>query len=107
MSSKIAFRVWLATSMLFVLLVVVIGTAWMTRHALLGGGRLAPPLADAVLAISEFPSSVAQAAIEARDRIVGEPSRLVYDRSTVEQPHWKHVFPAPDSRISAVVGPGQ
>lgn len=96
MSSKTAFRVWLATTVLFVLLLVVSGTAWMTRHALLGGGRLSPSLADAVLAVAEFPSNVVQAAIEARDRIVGEPSRLLQERSAVEEPHWKHVFPAPD-----------
>jgi hypothetical protein len=96
MSSKVAFWTWLAASMLFVLLVAVAATSWMTRHALLGGTRLDPDFRDAVLIISEFPGNVVQAAIEARDRLVDEPSRLLHDRSAVEEPHWRHVFPAPD-----------
>ena len=96
MFSKIAFWTWLATAALFFLLVVVVSTSWMTRHVLLGGTRLNPHFGAAVLVVSEFPSNVVQAAIETRDRIVGEPSRLLHDRSTVEEPHWRHVFPAPD-----------
>lgn len=96
MSSKTTFRVWLVTTVLFTLLVVVTGTAWVTRHALLGGSRLPPPVAAAVLSLSEFPGSVVQAAIELRDRLAGEPSRLMLDRAAVEAPHWQHVFPAPD-----------
>ena len=77
------------------LIVAVIGTAGLVRHALtLGHTRLSDTQADVVIALSEFPLLVRTAVQELASRILGEPFPLLLDRNQIEKPSWVRRFPA-------------
>ncbi|MDO8206380.1 MAG: arylsulfotransferase family protein [Gallionella sp.] len=90
------FWLWLTAAVSAVLIVAVISTAWAVRHVIIKGGvRLSENQARMVIAVAEFPGLVFSAVKEVRDRFGDDPSPLLMDRKTTEQPYWVRSFPSP------------
>jgi hypothetical protein len=93
---KWPFRLWLTAASLSTLLVLLIGVAWLVRHAVLGGTLLSPGQARAVIAVAEFPPLVVQTLRQVRAGLRADPEALLMPRQLVEKPSWQRRFPAPE-----------
>ena len=96
MTARTGFRLWLAAALVLSFLLTVIATAWLTRHAVLGGPRLSEEQTDSILFVATLPSLLREAIEEIANAVADEPGRLLLDRRAIERPSWLHSFPAAD-----------
>ena len=88
------FRVWLAAAVSTVLIIVILGMAWVVRIAMLDDSRLSPEQTHIVLAVSAFPGLVKASVKTLMSHYSGDPSPLLLDRNKTEQQFWVRRFPA-------------
>ena len=87
---------WFASTLLAVIVVTAIGTAWAVRHAEIEDPRLSKAQSRIFIALSTFPSLVRSAILQLSQSFGGDPTLLLIDRKSSEQPHWIRHFPAPE-----------
>lgn len=87
--------IWIALALAAAIIVTAIVSAWAARHALANGRHFSSAQRDFVLAVSEFPGMVRDAANEVSG-FFGRPTSLMLDRTKVEKPWWVRRFPAPE-----------
>jgi len=75
---------------------LVVGTAWAVRHAMLGGARFTENLTHAMLGVAEFPGWCRDAFQEVTYSFSQDPGPLLIDRPSTEKPGWVRKFPAPE-----------
>lgn len=88
-----AFRLWLSSMMLMVLIVAVLGTASIVGQVYSDVGDFTEAKSGMVVALAEFPALVRTAAQEVRSGFEGEPLPLLMDRKANERPYWVRKFP--------------
>ena len=97
-SVKWQFWLWLGSTVLVVLIVVVISVAWLTRHAVMAGPRLTEAQSQIILEVAAFPAKVRAAGLEVSQSIDDDPVALLMDKQATEQPSWVRRFPAPEDK---------
>ena len=90
------FWLWLGSTVLVVLIVVVTSVAWLTRHAVMAGPRLTEAQSQIILEVAAFPAKVRVAGLELYQLIDDDPVALLMDKQVTEQPSWVRRFPAPE-----------
>ena len=90
------FWLWVAATLLFVQIVIVLGTAWAVRHAIGDGPLLTNTQKRIMVTLAEFPMLVRNAVREVQSRFNNDPLPLLIDRKTIEKPYWVRRFPAPE-----------
>ena len=89
------FWVWLGCSLVLVLVVTVVGTAWAVRHTITSGQRFSYEQQETVLAVASFPGTVRDAVKEFMWQFSEDPAPLLLDRASAEKPNWVRHFPEP------------
>lgn len=77
-----------------IIVLLVICTASLTRHVVLGGEKLPNAVSSIVLSIAEFPSILKRSIKELIYAASSDPEPLLLDRKSIEKSHWIRKFPS-------------
>ncbi len=78
------------------LILVIVGTAALVRHAATGGSGLSPRQTQLINAVATLPGRTREAVRQVLADAKHEPRALLIDKAVAEKPYWERRFPAPE-----------
>lgn len=91
------FWLWLGTVFAFLMIMVVLTSAWAVRHVLLASkNRFTENQTQTIIRIASLPENFKSVALELEQRISGDPMAQLMNRKKVQTHSWVRRFPAPE-----------